>query len=359
MTRVLIMAGGTGGHVFPALAVAEELRSRSVDIEWIGTERGIESRLVPAAAFKLNLIPIKGLRGNGLLGWLVAPYRILKAVLASTKVIKRFQPDVVIGLGGFASGPGGLAAWLSGKPLLIHEQNAIAGLTNRLLAKIAKQVLQGFENSFANDAKTKWVGNPVRKEIEKLPEPHIRYQARAQKPMKLLVLGGSLGAQSLNQVVPKALAMLGSDYMVEVIHQCGEKHLAACQQAYQQAGVTGIVTQFIDDMAIAYGEADLVICRAGALTVAEVAATGVAAIFVPYPHAVDDHQTHNAQALKDAGAALLIKDSSLNAEELAKTLKTLLENRKQLEQMAIQARALANPGTAVQIADICLEYAHG
>lgn len=359
MTRVLIMAGGTGGHVFPALAVAEELRSRSVDIEWIGTERGIESRLVPAAAIKLNLIPIKGLRGNGALGWIVAPYRILKAAVASAKVIKRFQPDVVIGLGGFASGPGGLAAWVSGKPLLIHEQNAIAGLTNRLLAKIAKQVLQGFENSFTQTAKTKWVGNPVRAKIEQLPEPHNRYAARTERPMKILVLGGSLGAKSLNQVVPQALALLKNEHQVEVIHQCGEKHLAACQQAYQQAGVSGAVTQFIDDMAEAYGEADLVICRAGALTVAEVAAAGVAAIFVPYPYAVDDHQTHNAQALKDAGAALLIQDSALNAHGLAASLKSLLDNRKQLEQMAIQARSLANPGSAGQIANICMEYAHG
>lgn len=359
MTRVLIMAGGTGGHVFPALAVAEELRSRSVDIEWIGTERGIESRLVPAAVFKLNLIPIKGLRGNGLLGWLVAPFRILRAVLESRKVIKRFQPDVVIGLGGFASGPGGLAAWLSGKPLLIHEQNAIAGLTNRLLAKIAKQVLQGFENSFSQSAKTKWVGNPVRTQIENLPEPQDRYSARTLSPFKLLVLGGSLGAKSLNQVVPQALALLKTEHQVEVIHQCGEKHLADCQQAYQQAGVTGTVTQFIEDMAEAYAEADLVICRAGALTVAEVAAAGVAAIFVPYPFAVDDHQTHNAQALKEAGAAMLIQDSLLNADGLAATLKSLLENRQQLENMAIQARSLAKPGTAAQIADICLEFAHG
>ncbi|WP_292757353.1 undecaprenyldiphospho-muramoylpentapeptide beta-N-acetylglucosaminyltransferase [Methylophaga sp. UBA2689] len=359
MTRVLIMAGGTGGHVFPALAVAEELRSRSVDVEWIGTERGIESRLVPAASFKLNLIPIKGLRGNGIFGWLVAPFRILRAVLESRKVIKRFQPDVVIGLGGFASGPGGLAAWLTGKPLLIHEQNAIAGMTNRLLAKIAKQVLQGFENSFVSSNKTRWVGNPVRKEIEQLPEPQIRYQARVQKPLKLLVLGGSLGAKSLNQVVPQMLALIGKEHTVNVIHQCGEKHLADCQLAYEQAGVSGKVTQFIDDMAKAYSEADLIICRAGALTVAEVAATGIAAILVPYPYAVDDHQTHNAQALKDAGAALLIADSALNAEDLAAVIRPLLENRKQLEQMAIQARTLANPGTAIQIADICLEWAHG
>ncbi|MBN47194.1 MULTISPECIES: undecaprenyldiphospho-muramoylpentapeptide beta-N-acetylglucosaminyltransferase [unclassified Methylophaga] len=359
MTRVLIMAGGTGGHVFPALAVAEELRTRSVDIEWIGTERGIESRLVPAAAFKLNLIPIKGLRGNGLFGWLVAPFRILRAVLESGKVIKRFQPDVVIGLGGFASGPGGLAAWLSGKPLIIHEQNAIAGLTNRLLAKIARQVLQGFENSFTQTVKTRWVGNPVRKQIEQLAEPQVRYAARTKQSTKVLVLGGSLGAKSLNQVVPRALAMLKTKHVIEVTHQCGDSHFTDCQQAYEQAGVDGTVTKFIDDMAKAYGEADLVICRAGALTVAEVAAAGVAAILVPYPYAVDDHQTHNAQALKDAGAALLINDSDLNPEDLAASLLSLLDDRKQLENMAIQARKLAKPGTAMQIADICLEYAHG
>lgn len=359
MTRVLIMAGGTGGHVFPALAVADELRSRSVEVEWIGTERGIESRLVPAAQIKLNLIPIKGLRGNGALGWLVAPFRILRAVLASRKIIKRFQPDMVIGLGGFASGPGGLAAWLSGKPLVIHEQNAIAGLTNRLLARIAKRVLQGFDNSFTRNDKTLWVGNPVRQAIEQLPSPETRYQSRTAKPVKLLVLGGSLGARTLNQLVPQALALLKPSFTVEVMHQCGEKHLADCRLAYQQAGVPATVTAFIDDMAQTYAEADLVICRAGALTVAEVAAAGIAAIFVPYPYAVDDHQTYNAQALKDAGAALLFADAELTAEQLASTFSSLLVDRTQLENMAKKAKELAKPGSAKQIADICLEVANG
>lgn len=359
MTRVLIMAGGTGGHVFPALAVAEVLRSRAVEVEWIGTERGIEARLVPAALFKLNLIPIKGLRGNGILGWLVAPFRILRAVLASRAVIKRFNPDVVLGLGGFASGPGGLAAWLSGKPLLIHEQNAIAGMTNRLLAKVASQVLQGFEGSFGSSAKNRWVGNPVRQQIEQLPAPQLRYANRKQQPINLLILGGSLGAQSLNQVVPQALASLQTQQQFVVVHQCGEKHLAACQQAYAQAGVDGKITAFIDDMASAYAAADLVICRAGALTVAEIAAAGIAAVFIPYPHAVDDHQTHNAQALKQIGAAIIIDDAALNTNSLTAALLPLLKNRQQLEYMATQARTLSKPGTAAQIADICQEWAHG
>ena len=357
MTRVLIMAGGTGGHVFPALAVANALQQLSVDVNWMGTAQGIEARIVPEAGITLHTISIKGLRKNGLKGWLLAPIQLIKAVLEARQVLKTFQPDVVIGLGGFASGPGGVASWLMGIPLIIHEQNAIAGLTNRLLAPLAKHVLLGFRDSLSGKTKGIWVGNPVRRDIEKLPTPAHRYSNAATA--KLLILGGSLGAQSLNQVIPQAIALLDAEQRPEILHQCGEKHVAACQSAYRESQVTATVTPFIKDMTEAYASADLIICRAGALTVAEVAAAGVAAILVPYPHAVDDHQTLNAKVLCDVGAAILIADHELNAQRLAAEMKTLFENRPKLLEMATLAREQAKVGSAEQIADLCLEVAHG
>lgn len=357
MSRVMIMAGGTGGHVFPALAVADELRARGVAISWMGTATGIEARLVPAADIELNLISVQGLRGNGLMGWLTAPFKLIKAVSEARQHIKTFQPEVVLGLGGFASGPGGIAAWLSRIPLVIHEQNAIAGLTNRLLAPFAKAVLLGFENSFKT-AKGRWVGNPVRASIEAVESPASRYQQEPEK-LRLLVLGGSLGARSLNQTIPAALAKMPAASRPEVIHQCGEKHLVAAREAYQQAGVDADVTAFIEDMASSYAQADLVICRAGALTVAEVAAAGVASILVPFPYAVDDHQTANAQVLTRADAALLIADASLQAEDLANVISELNDNRPRLRTMAVNARQQAKTGSAGVIADICMEQLHG
>ncbi|GAB4289149.1 MAG: undecaprenyldiphospho-muramoylpentapeptide beta-N-acetylglucosaminyltransferase [Methylophaga sp.] len=358
MTRVLIMAGGTGGHVFPALAVADELRRRHVDVHWMGTEKGIEAELVPKAGYPLSFIKVAGLRGNGLWGWLMAPVRIIRAIWQASRVIREQNPDVVMGMGGFASGPGGAAAWLLGKPLLIHEQNAIPGMTNRWLAKLAARVLTGFPDSFESGVEAEWVGNPVRKDIEDLPGMQ-RVQEVQKTPLKVLVLGGSLGARSLNELMPAALKLIEADARPEVRHQCGKKHIEDCQAAYRKAGVEAEIKEFITDMAEAYQWADLVICRAGALTVAEVAAAGVAAILVPYPYAVDDHQTRNAAMLVDVGAAKLMADKELNAELLAATLLQLEQDREGLLTMANAARKVARKGSANRIADLCMEFAHG
>lgn len=352
--RILIMAGGTGGHVFPALAVADELRAQQSDIFWMGTENGIEANLVPAAGYPLMLIDVEGLRGNGLKGWMLAPAKVLKAVFQALKVIKEVKPDVVLGLGGFASGPGGLAAWLLRKPVVIHEQNAIPGLTNRLLSKLARQVLEGFPQSFAASQKANWVGNPVRVNIEKLNSPESRFAERAG-PIRLLVLGGSLGAKALNTVVPVAIALADEGTLFEIKHQCGPRHLNDCKQNYNKAGVKVEVTAFIDDMSKAYAWADLVICRAGALTIAEIAAAGVGALLIPYPYAVDDHQTHNAMALVNACAAKLISEKILTAELLNNELSVLTSNRKTLLTMANAARSQAKLGAAKVIAAICLK----
>jgi UDP-N-acetylglucosamine--N-acetylmuramyl-(pentapeptide) pyrophosphoryl-undecaprenol N-acetylglucosamine transferase len=354
----MIMAGGTGGHVFPALAVAEALKQRAAEVFWMGTAQGIEARLVPQSGFELSEIKVQGLRGKGLLGWLLAPFRLVKAVWEAWRVMRRIDPDVVLGLGGFASGPGGVAAWLMRKPLVIHEQNAIPGLTNRLLAKLAKLTLEGFPNSFKEAANAQWVGNPVRKSIEVLPAPELRFDKR-EGAIHLLVLGGSLGARSLNTVVPQAMALIDSGQRPRVIHQCGSRHLNDCRENYQRAGVQAKVTDFIGDMAEAYGWADLVICRAGALTVAELAAAGVGALLVPYPYAVDDHQTHNATMLVEAGAAQLIADSALEPESVAEQISRFSADREALLNMANAACTVARTGTAEQIADKCLELAHG
>ena len=355
-SRVLIMAGGTGGHVFPALAVADELRSRDVDVFWMGTEKGIEAKLVPASGYPLTYISVQGLRGNGLLGWLLAPFKLIKAVAEAVSAIKQIKPDVVLGLGGFASGPGGVAARLLAKPVVIHEQNAIPGLTNRLLSRVAQRVLQGFPRSFTAARHAEWVGNPVRTTIESITKPKTRLADRAG-PVRVLVLGGSLGAKSLNTVLPEAFTSVKT--AVEIKHQCGVRHLDVCQENYKKAATNAEVTAFIDDMANAYAWADLVICRAGALTVAEVSATGVAALFVPYPYAVDDHQTHNASALVSAGAAKLIQESDLTVASFAAEISELVSDRSVLVDMAIRARGQAKTGTAQYVADICLEVAHG
>ncbi len=356
-TQALIMAGGTGGHVFPALAVAAAMQKEDVNIAWIGTEKGIEAKLVPESGYPLHFIHVQGLRGNGLVGWLLAPIKLVKAVIEALQIIRRVQPDVVLGLGGFASGPGGLAAWLLRKPLVIHEQNAIPGLTNRLLSRLANRVLEGFDNSFVNINDAEWVGNPVRASIEALPSPEERFEGR-RTPMHLLILGGSLGAKALNELVPQAVAISGQN--IEVRHQCGERHLVDCKASYQRAGLNSAeITAFIDDMTTAYAWADLVVCRAGALTIAELSAVGVGSLLVPYPYAVDDHQTHNAAELVDVGAAYLMPESALTAESLAEKIKQCLSDRTQLKNMAIAARTQAKRGTAEEISSICLELAHG
>jgi UDP-N-acetylglucosamine--N-acetylmuramyl-(pentapeptide) pyrophosphoryl-undecaprenol N-acetylglucosamine transferase len=355
--RILIMAGGTGGHVFPALAVAHELRARGAEVSWLGTRAGIEAELVPQAGIAIDYISITGLRGKGALGWLLAPLRIVRALWQAWAVLRRRRPQAVLGLGGFASGPGGLAAWLSGRPLLIHEQNAVAGLTNRLLSRVAQTVMQAFPHTFADGARVMTCGNPVRREIVAVTSPEQRYAAH-QGALHLLVIGGSLGAMALNETLPRAMARLPAAQRPVVRHQSGRRHLAQAQQIYREAGVEAEVVPFIDDMAAAYDWADLVLCRAGALTVSELAAAGAPALLVPYPHAVDDHQTRNAAFLVDAGAALLLPQHALNDEMLAATLQSFCADtgagREALRAMAQAAHRLAQPAAAATVAEACL-----
>jgi|JI10StandDraft_1071094.scaffolds.fasta_scaffold16598_2 UDP-N-acetylglucosamine--N-acetylmuramyl-(pentapeptide) pyrophosphoryl-undecaprenol N-acetylglucosamine transferase len=351
----MIMAGGTGGHVFPALALARVARAHSRQVIWLGTRRGLEARVVPADGFAIEWLSVSGMRGKGLASLLQAPFMLCRSLWEALRIMRRHRPAVVVGLGGFVAGPGGLAAWLCRRPLLIHEQNAIAGFTNRMLAHLAREVLTAFPAAFAGNRKARLIGNPVRADISFLPRPEERFAGR-NGPVRLLVVGGSLGAMQLNKAVPQALAKLGADGLrYEVRHQAGEKHIEAARAAYGEAGVQGEVTAFIADMAQALGWADLVICRAGALTIAELAAAGVGAILVPYPHAVDDHQTHNAQFLVDAGAALRVADSSLTGQSLAQLLQPLLVDRARLLAMASAARAVARTDAADVLYQACLQ----
>jgi UDP-N-acetylglucosamine--N-acetylmuramyl-(pentapeptide) pyrophosphoryl-undecaprenol N-acetylglucosamine transferase len=353
---ILIMAGGTGGHVYPALAVAQALQARAHDVVWLGTERGLEARVVPAAGIDIEWISIKGLRRKGLLALLVAPLQIGWALLQSLAVIFRRRPAAVLGMGGFVSGPGGVAAFLTRRPLVIHEQNAAAGMTNRLLARLARVVLQAFPGSFNSSVSAETVGNPVREDIAAVPPPHERYAGR-QGPLRVLVLGGSQGALTLNRVVPAALARLGTDVRPVVRHQCGERTLDIARAAYEEHGVDVDLAPFIEDMAEAYAWADLVICRAGALTIAELCAVGVPALLVPYPAAVDDHQTANARPLEDAGAALIVPDQELTPDYLAELLRDWLQSRAALAERAAKARSLACPDALRRITEVCLEQA--
>jgi UDP-N-acetylglucosamine--N-acetylmuramyl-(pentapeptide) pyrophosphoryl-undecaprenol N-acetylglucosamine transferase len=353
---VLIMAGGTGGHVFPALALARLLRAASHEVVWLGTRRGLEARVVPAEGFPVEWLAIGGLRGKGFLTLLAAPLRLARALWQALGVMRRHRPAVVVGLGGFVTGPGGLAAWLLRRPLLIHEQNAVAGFTNRCLSHLAREVLTAFPAAFAAGGKVRLIGNPVRGDIAALPAPAQRFAGR-EGPVRLLVVGGSLGAVRLNTMVPAALALLGQGATprFEVRHQAGEKHLEPARAAYAAAGITAEVTPFIGDMAEALAWADLAICRSGALTVAELAAAGLGAVLVPYPHAVDDHQTHNAQFLVDAGAAQRIADAALTPEALAGTLERLASDRSRLLAMAEAARRVARPDAAAALFERCVE----
>jgi len=357
--RVLIMAGGTGGHVFPALAVAEELLSRDMEISWLGTRRGIEARLVPARDIPIYYIGVAGLRGTGLARKLRAPFDLLRAVLQSLAVLWRVKPQAVLGLGGFASGPGGVAAWLLRKPLVIHEQNAVAGTTNRLLSKLARRRLEGFPGSLRN---AEFTGNPVRADISGLPKPSgLRQSERettggeGEKRRHLLILGGSLGALAINQVLPEALAKMPETMRPRVVHQTGAGHLEVTLEAYEEAGVRADAVTFIEDMAGAYAWADLVVCRAGALTVAELTAAGVASVLVPYPHAVDDHQAVNAGWLSDQGAAVVMRQDALDANGLAALLETLLSDDERLAAMADAAYQLRTPDATRRVADVCEE----
>ncbi len=335
---MIIMAGGTGGHVFPGLAVAHRLQSEGWNIHWLGTPDRMEAKLVPEHGFPISFINIRGLRNHGIVRKLLAPFQILKAIFQALIIFKRERPDVVLGMGGYAAGPGGVAAKLLGIPLVLHEQNAAAGLTNRLLAKIANKILMGFEGAFPVSSKTQVVGNPVRDDFLALAKKPVKHYS-ADMPMKILIVGGSLGARPLNQVVPHALAKMSH---IEIRHQSGKGNQEIVTDLYQSLGVlTVTVTEFIDDMASAYEWADVLICRAGALTVAEVAAAGVPAIFVPLPHAVDDHQTKNAQSLVTKGAAVLMPQKDMTAEKLAEQIMDWQNKPIVLEEMARMSRQAA------------------
>jgi UDP-N-acetylglucosamine--N-acetylmuramyl-(pentapeptide) pyrophosphoryl-undecaprenol N-acetylglucosamine transferase len=347
------MAGGTGGHVYPALAVAEALIEQSRDVVWLGTRQGIEARVVPDAGIDIEWVSIKGVRRKGLLTILVAPVQILRAVWQSLAVIRRRRPAAVLGMGGFVSGPGGLAAWLARLPLIIHEQNAVPGLTNRLLSRLARVVLQAFPNSFSGDAET--VGNPVRKSIAAIAPPEVRLQGRSGR-VRLLVLGGSQGALALNRDVPKAIACIPVAERPIVRHQCGARTIAVARDAYAETGVEADLLDFIEDMAEAYTWADVVVCRSGALTVAELCAVGLPAICVPYPAAVDDHQTANASGMEKAGAAVILQESELTPEKLAAEI-TRFQDRALVLQRAQRARELAMPDALTIITQHCLTQA--
>ncbi|GAA5444237.1 UDP-N-acetylglucosamine--N-acetylmuramyl-(pentapeptide) pyrophosphoryl-undecaprenol N-acetylglucosamine transferase [Microbulbifer sp. NBRC 101763] len=348
--KFLVMAGGTGGHVFPALAVAKALHDQGASVEWLGTERGIEARLIPEADIPLHFIRVEGVRGKGKLALLKAPLQIIRAVSQARAVIKKVQPDLVLGFGGFATGPGGVASRVCGVPLIIHEQNAVAGTTNRLLSRIANRVLEAFPSGLPGAVQ---VGNPVRSEIASLPEPQLRIGT--ESPLRLLVLGGSLGAVAINELVPRAIAQLPISLRPQVVHQSGERHLDLAREAYRTAGIEAEVVPFISDMAEAYSAADLIICRAGALTVSEIAAAGVGAIMVPFPFAIDDHQTRNGEWLQSAGGAIVVQQNAMDVQALSMLLQELLSSPKKLLEMAVAARRAAKTDATEQVVTACSE----
>lgn len=355
--RVLVMAGGTGGHVFPALAVAKALQADGADVQWIGTERGIEARVVPANDIILNRLPVQGIRGKGLLSRLTAVLRAGVSVFSAMFLILRLRPACVIGLGGYVAGPGGLAAWLTRTPLLIHEQNAVAGTTNRLLVRFAKLALTGYPISLGG-AKNRYIGNPVREEIAALPEPEQRFANRDEK-LRLLVLGGSQGALAINRAVIETLMRLPADFPLQVWHQAGAAHIDTVLEQVAQCPVDVRAEAFIEDMAAAYAWADIVLCRAGALTVAELTAAGVGAWLVPLPQAIDDHQRANARWLESEGAGEIIEQSSLDAGLLEQKLRQAVVEREAFLTMAVAARSLAKPDAARVAARLCMECANG
>lgn len=346
---ILIMAGGTGGHIFPALAVADILRGGGWQVTWLGAPGSMEAELVPKHGYDMALVQFSGLRGKGLLRKLLLPGNLLVAFIQSARAILRYRPDVVLGMGGYITFPGGIMSVLLRRPLVIHEQNSVAGLSNKVLARLAQKVLSGFPDVLPGAI---WCGNPVRGAITALPVPQQRYAKHTGK-LKILVVGGSLGARVLNETLPQALALLPEDARPEVLHQTGKRHFVMVQKLYQKAGVQADIQSFLEDMADAYANADVVICRAGALTVAELAAAGVASILIPFPFAVDDHQTHNAHFLSERGAAVLLPQTELNAEKLAQLLGQL--DREKLLPMAEKARSVAKHDAAFAVAKVCRE----
>ncbi|EAR59717.1 undecaprenyldiphospho-muramoylpentapeptide beta-N-acetylglucosaminyltransferase [Neptuniibacter caesariensis] len=351
----LVMAGGTGGHIFPALATAEKMQEQGVHVEWLGSSNSMESELIPKTDIRFHAIDIKGLRGKGKLSLLLAPFKLLLALVQALKVLRQVKPDVVLGMGGFASGPGGLAAWLLRVPLVVHEQNAVAGMTNKLSSRMAKYVLEAFEGAFKGTVQARSVGNPVRGAILGVDDPESRFSERTG-PIRLLAVGGSLGAKAINDLLPEVLADIPEEDRPEVWHQTGKRNIQETEKRYQELGVEGCrVVPFIEAMDEAYEWADIVLCRAGALTVSELSIAGVASVLVPFPFAVDDHQTANGRYLADHDAAVLIQQSELDRDLLKELLTEKLNQRETLITMANKARSLGKPEASDTVANICLE----
>ena len=354
---IMVMAGGTGGHVFPALAVARLLREKGENIIWMGTHSGLESRLVPAANFPIEWLTIEGVRGKGFFIKAMAPFKLMLACFQAIKLLRKHKPRAVLGMGGFASGPGGLMAWLLRIPLIIHEQNAVLGLTNKVLSRFAKLKYFAFPQAAKNIEDSIVVGNPVRKEILDIDPPEIRFSGREYKNIKVLIIGGSLGAKTLNDTIPAAMKIIAPELRPDIRHQCGAGKLHDCQSLYEKFGVEAEVTEFVDDMKSAYEWADLVICRSGALTVAELAAVGIASILVPYPYYVDDQKLFNAAFLVDADAAIVQQDKNFSAEFLAEKLINFTQYKEQLMTMAGNARQIAYTRATEQVASGILQEA--
>lgn len=352
MRPVLIMAGGTGGHVFPALAVADSLKQKNIPVVWLGTKAGIEARVVVEAGYEMHWLSVSGLRGKNKLSLIFAPLKLLRACYQAMKVLIKVKPVVVLGMGGFVSGPGGLMAFLSGRPLLVHEQNAVPGMTNSLLSKVADVVMQSFPGSFGAGVKAELVGNPLRSNIMKIAEPEVRLAGR-QGALNILVVGGSLGAAALNQTVPAAVADIDESRRPVIWHQAGSRNYQQAVEAYKTCGVEARVDAFIENMAEAYEWADLVICRSGAMTISELAMAGCAAILVPYPYAVDDHQTANARYLTEQHAAVLMPQNTMNAEVLRETICQL--DHEKIMKMSVAARQCAKPDAAERVAQLCMK----
>lgn len=347
--KIMIMAGGTGGHIFPGLAVADYLKAQGWEVIWLGAPNSMEEKLIPEHGYRIALVEFSGVRGKGWWRKLMSPFALLVAMWQSLVVLLHHRPDVVLGMGGYITVPGGLMASLLRYPLVIHEQNAVAGLSNRVLAKLARRVLCGFPDVLP---RAEWCGNPVRASIASISDPQRRYAERSG-PLNVLVVGGSLGAKAINERMPQALALLPPEVRPHVLHQSGGRHQEATQAAYRTAGVEAAILPFLDNMAFYYAQADVVVCRAGALTVSELAAAGVASILIPFPHAVDDHQTINARFLSERGAAVLLPQKEMKAERLAELLREM--TRERALQMAQAARAAAQPDAARRVAQACAE----
>ncbi|CAA6816328.1 MAG: UDP-N-acetylglucosamine--N-acetylmuramyl-(pentapeptide) pyrophosphoryl-undecaprenol N-acetylglucosamine transferase (EC [uncultured Thiotrichaceae bacterium] len=353
---VMITAGGTGGHVYPGLAVARALMDKNIPVVWMGTHKGLEARIVPEAGIEMAWLEVSGIRGKGVGALLMSPFRLIKAMSQSYKILKKHRPAALLGMGGFVAGPGGLMASLMGIPVLIHEQNAVAGTTNKLLSRFATEIFEGFPGTFHAKREAIPTGNPVRTDIANIASPEERIKGH-DGIFKVLVIGGSLGAKILNETVPRALCQLPKEAHIQVVHQAGETTLELAQKTYEAAGVEAHIVPFVEDMAGAYAWADIIICRSGALTVAEVAATGLAAIMVPYPHAIDDHQTENARYLADAGAAVVIPQDKLTYDVLAEVLEGLMRAPEELVAMSVRSRTLAKPEATAEVASIVADYA--